>query len=47
LKVTISIGLAHYPNPKISSKKDLITSADMLLLKAKEKGRNRVELSEI
>lgn len=47
LKVTISIGLAHYPNPKITSKKDLVTSADMLLLKAKEKGRNRVETSEI
>jgi diguanylate cyclase (GGDEF)-like protein len=42
--VTLSIGLAFYPDPRINSKKDLVISADMLLLQAKEKGRNRVEV---
>ena len=42
-KVTISIGIAHCPHPEITEKNDLVTNADMLLLKAKEHGRNRVE----
>lgn len=46
-KVTVSIGLAFYPDPRIYTKKDLVTTADMLLLKAKERGRNRVESMEI
>jgi diguanylate cyclase (GGDEF)-like protein len=46
-KVTMSLGLAYYPDPRVNSKKDLLTSADMLLLKAKENGRNRVEAMEL
>jgi diguanylate cyclase (GGDEF)-like protein len=46
-KVTLSIGMAYYPDPRIITKKDLLTTADMLLLKAKENGRNRVESVEI
>ncbi|MCD4786523.1 MAG: GGDEF domain-containing protein [Candidatus Eremiobacteraeota bacterium] len=44
IKVTISAGLAFYPDTRISSKRDLVTTADMLLLKAKERGRNRIEV---
>ncbi len=46
-RVTVSIGLAFYPDISISDKKDLLSSADMLLLKAKEKGRNRVEARQV
>ena len=46
-RVTVSMGLAYYPDSRITSQKDLLTSADMLLLKAKENGRNRVEAMEI
>ena len=42
-KVTLSMGLSFHPSPDVSQKKDLITTADMLLLKAKEKGRDRIE----
>lgn len=44
INVTISAGLAFYPDTRISSKNDLVTTADMLLLKAKERGRNRIEV---
>lgn len=47
IKVTMSMGLAFYPDLRISSKKDLVTTADMLLLRAKENGRNRVEVMEM
>jgi len=46
-KVTLSAGLAFYPAQKISEDRDLVTTADMLLLKAKETGRDRVEVVEI
>ncbi len=46
-RVTVSMGLAYYPDPRITSQKDLLTSADMLLLKAKENGRNRFESVEV
>lgn len=40
LKVTISIGVAHYTGQSLNS---LINSADVLLYQAKSNGRNRVE----
>jgi len=41
--VTISIGVSVY-NDKIVNKKNLIDNADLALYKAKENGRNRVEI---
>jgi len=41
LPVTISIGVASYPQDA-TTKRDLIAKADMALLTAKERGRNRV-----
>jgi len=45
-KVTISLGVACYPNPGINSVDDLIRLADNALYKAKRNGRNRVEVVE-
>lgn len=45
-KVSLSLGLAVYPFPGISDQGELLTIADMLLLQAKEKGRDRVECVE-
>jgi len=42
-KLTISIGVATYPNDSIS-KEGIIKSADIALYKAKDKGRNKVEM---
>ena len=44
VQVTISIGLAG-PTDKNSTPHDVIQKADMALYKAKENGRNRVEIS--
>lgn len=43
LNVTVSIGIATYPNKKISSHAELIKCADQALYRAKGNGRNRVE----
>ncbi|MEW5736503.1 MAG: PleD family two-component system response regulator [Thermodesulfobacteriota bacterium] len=42
LKVTISVGVATYPNQEIPDHKTLVECADKALYKAKEQGRNRV-----
>jgi diguanylate cyclase (GGDEF)-like protein len=44
LRVTISVGIATFPNEKIQDAKDLIEFADQALYKAKDNGRNRVEV---
>jgi diguanylate cyclase (GGDEF)-like protein len=46
LRVTISLGVAGYPHPAIKSVDDLIRLADNALYKAKNNGRNRVEVLE-
>jgi diguanylate cyclase (GGDEF)-like protein len=46
LRVTISLGVAACPNPHISTVDDLIRLADNALYRAKNNGRNRVELVE-
>jgi diguanylate cyclase len=43
LHVTISVGVATFPNENIHDAKELIEFADQALYKAKENGRNRVE----
>lgn len=45
LKVTISLGVATYPTHAVD-KESLIKAADAVLYKAKESGRNRVEVAE-
>lgn len=45
LKVTISLGVAEY-SAEMNSTDDLIKSADSVLYKAKEDGRNRVKVHE-
>ncbi len=42
LKISISIGIAYYPDPRIRTDHDLIALADQALLMAKEHGRNCV-----
>ncbi len=43
LKVTISVGISHYPSRGIDTVDDLIRIADDALYQAKRNGRNRVE----
>ena len=45
LKVTISLGVAEYSNNLDSTPDDLIKRCDVALYRAKDKGRNRVEIS--
>jgi diguanylate cyclase (GGDEF)-like protein len=45
LKITISLGVACYPHPKIRTVDDLIRLADNALYEAKKYGRNRVEVA--
>ncbi len=46
IRVAISVGVATYPHPAIKSVDDLIRIADDALYKAKQNGRNRVEVAE-
>lgn len=43
IKVSLSIGVGIFPYNKITEKNELLNIADMMLLKAKENGRDRVE----
>ncbi len=44
--ITVSIGAASYPVPNIASAEALLRAADEALYRAKERGRNRVEVHE-
>ncbi|MBN2619958.1 diguanylate cyclase [candidate division WOR-3 bacterium] len=45
IKITVSIGIAHYPS-NAATREDLIENADKALYRAKDNGRNRVELAK-
>ena len=45
VRVTLSVGGAAYPNQNVESEEVLIRLADQALYRAKESGRNRVEIS--
>ena len=47
LHVTISIGVATYPDLPLSSAEDLVQRADAALYEAKHAGRNRVRVAMI
>lgn len=42
LRITISIGVATYPSPRVTTPEDVIALADEALYRAKAEGRNRV-----
>jgi diguanylate cyclase (GGDEF)-like protein len=44
LRVTISIGVATFPHERVHDSKELVDYADQALYKAKDNGRNRVEV---
>ncbi len=44
-KITVSIGIADVPNPKVDSGSKLVQMADLAMYEAKKKGRNRIELA--
>ena len=44
-KITVSIGVASYPDVHVTSDQDLIESSDKALYSAKKDGRNRVYIS--
>jgi diguanylate cyclase (GGDEF)-like protein len=44
LRVTISIGVATFPHERVQNSKELVDYADQALYKAKDNGRNRVEV---
>ncbi len=45
-KITVSVGIAGLPDPMLNTEEQLIQCADAALYKAKQNGRNRVELGE-
>lgn len=45
LKVTISLGVASFPNPHVKKLDDLIRLADDALLDSKRQGRNRIAIA--
>lgn len=42
IRVTVSVGVAGYPNPQVEREQDLVRQSDEALYTAKESGRNRV-----
>jgi GGDEF domain-containing protein len=44
-RITISIGIASYPDDRIKTQDTLINFADDALLKAKQGGRDRIAVS--
>jgi diguanylate cyclase (GGDEF)-like protein len=44
-QVTVSIGLAGIPDPNVNTSEKLITASDSALYEAKNKGRNRIEIT--
>jgi len=44
LRVTISLGVATFPHERVHDSKELVDYADQALYKAKDNGRNRVEV---
>lgn len=45
IRATVSLGAAAYPNQSVEREEDLVGLADEALYRAKETGRNRLELS--
>lgn len=45
-QITVSIGIATVPELKVNSSEKLIDASDIALYKAKNKGRNRIEIAE-
>ena len=46
LKITLSGGIASYPEHNAQTVDELLQKADLALYRAKEKGRNRIEVAE-
>lgn len=44
-RITVSIGVASYPDVHVTSDQDLVESADKTLYQAKQDGRNRVQVA--
>ncbi len=43
---SVSIGIAYYPHEKVASKQGIIDMVDKALYKAKQQGRNRIEIAD-
>lgn len=43
---TVSIGIAYYPQEKVSSKEDMIRMVDQALYNAKQSGRDRISIAD-